>query len=674
MKRQLRLLAPGALLPLGALRADPELRGAGAKNARPALPRGASGGQGEGSMAGQPQSLEASILDAVKAGPSVERDVVSGTPAGASGAHPAPRAWRPRSLSASSRAAFLLPQGQPRPHRNAAPAPVASSPSACAAMVPASRPRGRPTGPARAGQACASAAGAALDAGAVQRGIQPVRVRRRGQALDLERTLTGGEKSELLAAYHRDKFAAKSVPVRESYLRTWCRYLCVWFGEQVSPVPVEISHLAAIGALMKGQDYRSFAAYASRMRDLHIRAGFYWSQQHVHEVQQGARSVTRGQGPPRQSAPLYVPDVAKIQDEQADGAVGPVDLRRVFIVGCGFMLREAEVAFARRSHVSFDDTQVVATLELPTSKTDATAIGCSRSWGCICEGGAAECCVFHALQEHVRHIDGLFGTDLAGFAGRPLFPNSAGETCSKDSVVKAVEHLALELKQDLVDELGYRRFGGHSLRVSGAQWLARVGVPVPLIRSLARWESDTVMRYIREAHLHGLAGAVVQCLKRRQVVSGADYAETRDDFTPADLQADTSLRDDLALVQAEVQRAIEVILETKERVGQQEEVIANHLRGTAVLQELPEVALTDMVDHYPPYVMNTDSRRVHRLGYDGLAGEACGWSALCGWVYGRVRGYRLIYAEHDSEAISVCDRCCRRDPRLRDFGLSRQAA
>ena len=182
----------------------------------------------------------------------------------------------------------------------------------------------------------------------------------------------------MLGQYEADKFARSSHGPRDSMLRSWVWHLSYWFGEAVVPVPVEVSHLQAMGALFKSQSYRSFASYVSRVKDLHERAGYLWSRQHELEVLQGTRSVTRGQGPARQSAPLVVSDVMLLNPDAFDGIEqGPIGFQKVFLVGCAFLLREAELAFARRGHITF--TSDAATLELPVSKTDPTAIGCSGS-------------------------------------------------------------------------------------------------------------------------------------------------------------------------------------------------------------------------------------------------------------------------------------------------------
>ena len=76
----------------------------------------------------------------------------------------------------------------------------------------------------------------------------------------------------------------------------------------------------------------------------------------------------------------------------------------------------------------------------------------------------------------------------------PLFPTSTGATAEKEKVVKLIELVACSLGLPVVSEESRRVFGGHSLRVSGAQWMARMNVPLSLIQLMARWASDVIAR------------------------------------------------------------------------------------------------------------------------------------------------------------------------------------
>ena len=90
----------------------------------------------------------------------------------------------------------------------------------------------------------------------------------------------------------------------------------------------------------------------------------------------------------------------------------------------------------------------------------------------------------------------------------PLFPRLAGDACAKAAVVGTIVAAAVQLELPLADADGSTRMSGHSLRVGGAQGLARAGFPVWSIQLLGRWGTDTVKQYIGDAALHAFTGSV----------------------------------------------------------------------------------------------------------------------------------------------------------------------
>ena len=229
---------------------------------------------------------------------------------------------------------------------------------------------------------------------------------------------------------------------------------------------------------MKAAHYRSYENYVCRMRELHERAGHVWSRQHELEARQGIRSVTRGMGPPRQSGPLPAESLGDVDSGAVQVAGGPVGFIDVCVIGMGVLLREAEVAYARRTHMYLCEKTCVVRLELPTSKTDVTAIGCSRSWGCICSAAASPLCVFHSAQRHLQLIDRLFGHMDREQTQRPLFPGLDGRTCAKDGVVKAIDAVAAVMTADDWDsqsmlerqKLGWLDYNFHAIAQSVHVW------------------------------------------------------------------------------------------------------------------------------------------------------------------------------------------------------------
>ena len=81
----------------------------------------------------------------------------------------------------------------------------------------------------------------------------------------------------------------------------------------------------------------------------------------------------------------------------------------------------------------------------------------------------------------------------------------SGETVEKQAAVETIEQIGVHCGFAVVDAAGGRKFGGHSLRVSGAQWLGRLGFEVEQIRTFGRWCSDAVVRYLGESHVADMA-------------------------------------------------------------------------------------------------------------------------------------------------------------------------
>jgi hypothetical protein len=94
--------------------------------------------------------------------------------------------------------------------------------------------------------------------------------------------------------------------------------------------------------------------------------------------------------------------------------------------------------------------------------------------------------------------------------GFPLFPNADGNWCSKDAFVATIAEMARRLDLPTVDALGRSTVGEHVWRITGARHLASLDVPVPIIKLLARWGSDVIVRYVADAPLSALTRVYVE--------------------------------------------------------------------------------------------------------------------------------------------------------------------
>ncbi|CAK0858261.1 unnamed protein product, partial [Prorocentrum cordatum] len=136
-------------------------------------------------------------------------------------------------------------------------------------------------------------------------------------------------------------------------------------------------------------------------------------------------------------------------------------------------------------------------------KNDPTAQGRQRMWECLCKAdGGPHPCPYHLFVTHFERLREHFGQLHAGL---PVFPTSSGNVIAKAAMARSIEEVASKLGPPMRDDLGRPRFGGHALRVTGARWLASLGLPLVSIQLLARWLSETVRRYISEAPFRRLS-------------------------------------------------------------------------------------------------------------------------------------------------------------------------
>ena len=93
------------------------------------------------------------------------------------------------------------------------------------------------------------------------------------------------------------------------------------------------------------------------------------------------------------------------------------------------------------------------TFSLPVSKTDLRAVGCTRTWVCVCDGSHSTPCAYHAMLEQLDYLRNKFPN--VPFEELPLFPRSDGQAASN---IDAVKYIFAKL----------RDFLGNHLQISSA--------------------------------------------------------------------------------------------------------------------------------------------------------------------------------------------------------------
>ena len=452
--------------------------------------------------------------------------------------------------------------------------------------------------------------------------VQPSKGARRDLALAA--TATEEAKASALANYHQATYAASSSSSRDFLLATWQEFHLRWFGDE-NYLPLTVVKLEAVAATFRAGRYRSFPNYLSRAKDYHIEMDYDWSLQLERCARQAARAVTRGIGPPRQSAELWLSKAslcASIHDDAPLVPGGPCGPFRMIVAGCFWVLRELEVSFATLGHVTILVPRGVD-WRLPVSKTDPQALGCVRTWRCVCSTGTGLCgaCAVIAQMEFVKTS---FEGKVEDVNALPLFPTIDGSAPSKDAVVATIEQVALLAGQPIKGDDGENLLGGHSLRVTGARMLASLNVDTAIIMALARWAGQTVLHYIGDAPLAALDKAY-----RRGAASGSGAP------SPAAVP-DASV--------AEAVRAMQLALEVNVQRAAELDADVKALSSLCKQKDL---------------VQNLVSGSWHRILCDGVAVPPSTWRAFCGWRFGAPssRPLRANTWPATTLGVSVCGTC-----------------
>jgi len=231
-----------------------------------------------------------------------------------------------------------------------------------------------------------------------------------------------------------------------------------------------------------------------------------------------------------------------------------------------------------------------------------------------------------------------------------LYPNAQGITVDKFDVIEMVEFLARKLHLPLVGQDGRNTYGGHVFRVSGARHLAKKGIAIPVIKLLARWQSDIVMRYLAEAPLLILTEAYRQ---GGPTVSGASISDKKPE------QCGT-----IEVAQQKKKRRTETMAFSKVAI---EEAAAHAALAEAAaeaahdeIQALKERLFTlETQSLYMPELVVNDSGlgAVHR-NLSAFALETPDlWRTACGWRYGKAKFVRSKLAQHGFAQERMCERC-----------------
>ena len=357
--------------------------------------------------------------------------------------------------------------------------------------------------------------------------MRPVRYITRANKAKLMKDLEDPAERELiLREFDADVYSAGSEEVRGFQLGTWVEFHEAWHKGSVHPFPLTEAKIRVVAACFKRAGYRSFPNYLTRAKDEHINLGYPWNLQLDRAARRAARSVRRAIGPPKTAMAFSLVGLTPLLEAGCGLHCDddePLDPIAVMILLALFMLREIEGAALKVWHITLDHSARTVTILLSSSKTDIEARGVYRTWGCLCEHDHEAPCAYHAAAHHVKKLEEFFGElkkDL------PFFATPSGQHPSKAGMVKALLRAARMTNQPT--EKDGQAITGHSGRVSGAQFLAMIGVALILIKLLARWDSNAVEGYVRDAPLASMTKLTKIALHRNtddDVITGGKLHE-----------------------------------------------------------------------------------------------------------------------------------------------------
>ena len=424
-----------------------------------------------------------------------------------------------------------------------------------------------------------------------------------------------------------DFYAPSSRKAIEMKLRT-CTTAVRRFGLDLFPPSKET--VIALGATLKAGGYLSADSYIQLYRTESERRGFAFTTDLARTFTDVVRSCRRGLGGP--AKPMALPFMRLqelgLDEDEPWCAGGPVGPTCALVAGAWFLTRELELSTARAALIEFDRDEAARPIvrwRLPVSKNDPSALGVARSHGCSCVDGKLGCCPWHALDRQLRRLRTRFPqkfVDDVPSLDLPLFPAADGAAVSKDAMTETIRVGAARLGVKLAAADGSTRVTGHSLRVTGAQGLARLGVDTWAVQLLGRWGSSTVLEYVQAVPLERSS----EWARRAATVTLEQLASTASPAPPSFEAASIASLPAEAGGKTDIKEALEVVREAS----------------------APSSSASFVVSTLGLW---------HRVPSHGASGPTASWTTSCGW---RFAGKELKSASELPESLCykfMCARC-----------------
>ena len=451
-----------------------------------------------------------------------------------------------------------------------------------------------------------------------------------------------------LVELDRDMYAATSTGPREAVWATYQKFHASAVGGNVPVLPLSTEAVRKVAALFKAAGYRSYRNYIGRAKDEHLSRGHDISPQLERMIRLCRRSVIRGLAGPVRSEPFSFEDVCEALKDRVQPIVqaGPIFPLALVVTAVFFLLRELEAAAASWQDVVFAEDRFTVTLTLPSSKTDWSAKGCRRTWGCLCSRGKP--CVYHTLLRY-RAI-----AKERGLIPGPLFVDEAGRGCTKGAVVETLRAAVALTGAAILDPVGRHMFSGHAFRITGARAMSLWGLDAITIQLLGRWGSLAILSYIAEAPLTDLA----QRLHRDGLSSLPQQVRTAEHPEFRELTGYT------VMLQEALQRIAQLETDLKtfhdalsNKAGRASiEILTDRVDHAETVLDGVAVSLESATGPQPWFVLNEDSRALHRALID-IKSTTTSWTTLCGWPFAGLKHVATHVGIEPKARFRKCHKC-----------------
>ena len=340
----------------------------------------------------------------------------------------------------------------------------------------------------------------------VRRDITPVIPTKRGKIQGAIIASYGTHRKRTHDELTRDFYAPSCHDSRQSNWKTWCTIAEAW---GLLPIPITDELVLAVGASLKNGGYRSSKNYFSRaMQEHRDHCINPLPESTLALITRVTRSINRGIGPTtlKDSFELELFHTPLPVDERDPGVwyLHTETARDITTICCWWLLRGIEAAGAKMHHVWRQATSTANTtyFTLPIQKNDTTGMCVSRGHNCVCERNHTNpICPHCAMIRHEKRVRTLFPrSDTV-----PFIPEPDGSHPAKQTIIdifrRAIEYTGTQLERPGPDGRGIHRFSEHVCRVSGAQFLTRLGYNIDAVQLIGRWGSDAIKRYIQDSPL-----------------------------------------------------------------------------------------------------------------------------------------------------------------------------